>query len=244
MPAPRKQEEMEQVTHARQSFDRDLGHLEAEVILMSGLVENSIFNALDALKGRDLELSRRVVEEDERVNKKRYEVEIACVEMLRREAPVASDLRRIVSILLISSELERMGDYAKGIARLSLRMGADAPLKELVDIPRMAELSVTMLKRSLEAFLERDPAAVERMAASLAGDDDAVDELYSRVQHDLFGLMKKSPDNVERATYLLWAAHNVERIADRATNIAERAVFQVSGRVVSISGGVTKVQSG
>jgi phosphate transport system protein len=230
------------MAQARQSFDRDLGHLEAEVVLMGGLVENAIFNALDALKSRDLELSRRVVQEDERIDKKRYEVENACVEMLRREAPVATDLRRIVSILLISSELERMGDYAKGIARLSLRMGSEPPLKELIDIPRMGELSVAMLKRSLEAFLQRDPAAVEKMAATLAEEDDAVDELNDRVQHDLFELMKQDPENVERASYLIWAAHNVERIADRATNVAERAVYQASGRVVSISDGVTQIR--
>jgi phosphate transport system protein len=224
------------VASARQSFDRDLGHLEAEVVLLSGLVENSIFNSLDALKDRDLDLSRRVIADDERTDKKRFDIENVCFEMLRRESPMATDLRRIIAILLISSELERIGDYAKGIARISLRMGSQPPLKELVDIPRMAELAVGMLKRSLEAFLERDPAAVLKLATSLGQEDDMVDELNERVRLDLMELMKEDPGNIERGTYLLWAAHNIERIADRATNIAERALFQATGRVLELGG--------
>ncbi len=227
---------------ARQTFDRDLGHLESEVVLMGGLVENAIFNSLDALKGRQLDVSRQVVEEDARIDQKRYDIENACVELVRREAPVATDLRRIMAVLHISSELERMGDYAKGIARLSLRMGNEPPLKELIDIPRMAELAVAMLKRSLEAFLERDPAVAEKLARSLAADDDAVDELYAVVQDELFTLMKKDPENIERATYLMWAGHNVERIADRATNIAERAIYQATGRIVDV--GTTSPRAG
>ena len=203
---------------------------------MGGLVESAIFNSIDALKNRDLPLSRHIVEEDSRIDRKRNEIENSCVEILRREAPMATDLRRVISILMVTSELERMGDYAKGIARLSLRMGGDPPLKELIDIPRMAELAVAMLKRSLEAFLEREVTAVETVANALAAEDDQVDELYARVQEDLFAMMMKDPGNIERATYLMWAAHNVERIADRATNIAERAIFQVSGRIVNISG--------
>ncbi len=201
---------------------------------MGGLVESAIFNSIDALKTRDLQLSRHIVVEDSRIDRKRNEIENSCVEMLRREAPMATDLRRIVAILMVTSELERMGDYAKGIARLSLRMGGEPPLKELIDIPRMAELATAMLKRALEAFLEREAQAVETVARSLAGDDDEVDDLYGRVQVELFDLMKKDPENIERATYLMWAAHNVERIADRATNIAERAIFQASGKVVNI----------
>jgi phosphate transport system protein len=224
------------LAQARQTFDQHLGHLESEIILMSGLVENAIFNSLDALKNRDLELSRRVVEEDDRIDWKRQDIENACVDMLRREAPVATDLRRIVAVLLIASELERMGDYAEGIAKLSLRMGNMPPLKPLIDIPRMAELAVAMLKRSLEAFLERDPAAAEKLALSLASDDDAVDELYARVQNDLFQLMKQDPENIERASFLTWAGHNIERIADRSTNIAERAVFQATGRPMAKPG--------
>ena len=232
------------MTSARQAFDRDLGHLEAEVVLLGGLVENAIFNALDALKDRNLDLSRRVVEEDARVDQKRLDVENVCVELIRREAPVATDLRRIIAILLISSELERIGDYAKGIARLSLRMGSEPPLKELIDIPRMAELAVGMLKHSLETFLERDPSVVEKLALTLGPEDDAVDELYARVQDDLFAHMRQDPDNIERATYLMWAAHNVERIADRATNIAERALYQATGRTIEIGNPAAQPQSG
>jgi phosphate transport system protein len=174
-----------------------------------------------------------VIQEDDRIDARERHIENACIELIRREAPIAGDLRRIISILQISSELERMGDYAEGIAKISLKMGTQPPLKELIDIPRMSELAVSMLKRSLEAFLERDPKQAVQKARGLAPEDDQVDDLYDRVQADLFELMKKSPDNVERATYLLWTAHNIERVADRATNIAERAIFQATGRVVS-----------
>lgn len=222
---------------ARDEFDRDLGHLEAEVVLLGGLVENAIFSALGALASRDLERSERVITEDDRIDDKEADIENSCIDLIRREAPIAGDLRRIVAVLLIAAELERMGDYAEGIAKISLLMGNEPPLKELVDIPRMGELSVSMLKRSLESFLERDPETSVKLARSLGPDDDRVDALYERVQKDLLALMKENPDNVDRATYLLWAAHNMERIADRATNIAERAIFQATGMKVNVDDG-------
>ena len=220
---------------AREEFDRDLGQVEAEVVLLGGLVEAAIFSALEALASRDLELSQIIIDADDRIDEKQVEIENACVELIRREAPIAGDLRRLLSSFQISGELERMGDYAEGIAKISLRMGDQPPLKELIDIPRMADLAVTMLKRSLESFLERDPERAEAIGRSLGADDDEVDDLYEQVQQDLIELMKKDPDNVERATYLLWAAHNMERIADRATNIAERSIFQATGKIVNIA---------
>lgn len=211
---------------------------------MGGLVENAIFNALDALRRRDSGLARQVADEDDRIDRKRNEIETVCVEMLRREAPVASDLRRIISILLISSELERMGDYAKGMARLSLRMGGDPLVIDPAGVQRMAEVSVGMLKRALEAFLERDAAAVRKLAQDLATEDDQVDELNARVQDDLFEWMRTHVADIERATYLVWIAHNIERIADRSTNIAERAMFQATGRIVDIGDSEVKLKDG
>ncbi len=219
---------------ARAEFDRDLGQLEAEIILMGGLVENAIVSAVDALAERNLARSQQIIDEDDRIDNKEQEIEEAAITLLRKEAPVATDLRRIMVALFVASELERIGDYAEGISKISLLMGHQPPLKELIDIPRMTDIAIAMLKRSLEAFVEQDRATAEELATSLGPMDDEVDVLYETVQADLIELMKANPDNIERATYLLWAAHNIERVADRATNIAERAIYLVSGQSVSI----------
>lgn len=224
----------------RQVFDRDLGRLEAELILMSGLVEQAIFNALNALKNRDLERSQRVIDEDDLIDEAELEIEMACIELIRREAPMAGDLRRIVASLHIAGELERIGDYAEGIAKISVTMGDQPPLKELIDIPRMGDMAVSMLKRALEAFISRDADSVRELTANLERDDDEVDDLYARVQADLMELVKSIPESAERATYLMWVAHNVERVADRAMNIAERAVYQATGELVS---GTTQLET-
>lgn len=222
---------------ARERFDRELGQLEAEVILLGGMVENAIFEALAALKDRDLARSQALIDSDDEIDEKEWSIERGCIRLLRREAPLARDLRRIITILELANELERMGDYAEGIGKLSLMMGDEPPLKELIDIPVMGEIAVSMVKRSLEAFLERDPDKVVEIAQTLVPDDDRVDEINRQVRYDLFELMKASPENVVRGTYLLWAAHNIERIADRATNIAERAIYQATGEQVNVGAG-------
>lgn len=219
---------------ARVDFDRDLSQLEAEIILMGGLVEAAVITSLEGLAERDLEKSQRVIEQDDRIDIKEQRIEDAAINLLRREAPMASDLRRIMATLFVAGELERIGDYAEGIAKISLLMGNDPPLKELIDIPRMSDIALSMLKRSLEAFVERDGLRAIQLAKGIGGSDDEVDVLYETVQADLIALMKQNPDNVERATYLLWAAHNLERVADRATNIAERAVYLSTGLTVNM----------
>jgi len=217
----------------RQDFDRDLGKLEAELILMSGLVEQAIFNALNALKSRDIDKSQKVIDEDDNIDQTELEIERSCIELIRREAPMAGDLRRIVASLHIAGELERIGDYAEGIAKISIKMGGQPPLKELIDIPRMGDMAVRMLKRSLEAFISRDAKLVRTLSVELEKEDDEVDALYAKVQADLLELVKADPENAEPATYLMRVAHNVERIADRAMNIVERALYQATGELVS-----------
>ncbi|MBC8453199.1 MAG: phosphate signaling complex protein PhoU [Chloroflexi bacterium] len=217
----------------RQEFDRELGRLEAELILMSGLVEKAIFDALNALKYRDIERSQKVIDEDDHIDKTELEIERYCVELIRRQSPMAGDLRRIVAALQIAGELERIGDYAEGIAKISITMGSQPPLKELIDIPRMGDMAVGMLKRSLEAFISRNADTVRTLSVDLEKEDDEVDDLYAKVQSDLMDLVKSNPDNAERATYLMWVAHNVERVADRAMNIVERALYQATGELVS-----------
>ena len=217
----------------RQDFDRDLGKLEAELILMSGLVEQAIFNALNALKSRDIDKSQKVIDEDDNIDQTELEIERSCIELIRREAPMAGDLRRIVASLHIAGELERIGDYAEGIAKISINMGGQPPLKELIDIPRMGDMAVRMLKRSLEAFISRDANHVRTLSVELEKEDDEVDDLYAKVQADLLELVKADPKNAEPATYLMRVAHNVERVADRAMNIVERALYQATGELVS-----------
>ena len=217
----------------RQDFDRDLGKLEAELILMSGLVEQAIFNALNALKSRDIDKSQNVIDEDDNIDQTELEIERSCIELIRREAPMAGDLRRIVASLHIAGELERIGDYAEGIAKISIKMGGQPPLKELIDIPRMGDMAVRMLKRSLEAFISRDADHVRTLSVELEKEDDEVDDLYAKVQGDLLELVKADPENAEPATYLMRVAHNVERVADRAMNIVERALYQATGELVS-----------
>ena len=217
----------------RQDFDRDLGKLEAELILMSGLVEQAIFNALNALKSRDVDKSQKIIDEDDNIDQTELEIERSCIELIRREAPMAGDLRRIVASLHIAGELERIGDYAEGIAKISINMGGQPPLKELIDIPRMGDMAIRMLKRSLEAFISRDANLVRTLSVELEKEDDEVDDLYAKVQADLLELVKADPENAEPATYLMRVAHNVERIADRAMNIVERALYQATGELVS-----------
>lgn len=219
---------------ARAEFDRDLGQLEAEIVLMGGMVENAVLEAIRALDQRDLEKSQQIIDDDDRIDDKEQEVEESAISLLRKEAPVATDLRRIMAALFAASELERIGDYAEGISKISLLMGHEPPLKELIDIPRMTDIAVTMLKRSLEAFVARDQVRVEEIASEIGRMDDEVDVLYETVQTDLIKLMKENPANIERATYLIWAGHNIERVADRATNIAERAIYLATGQSVSV----------
>ena len=144
---------------------------------------------------------------------------------------MAGDLRAIISLLHIVVELERMGDYAEGIAKISLSMGDAPPLKPLIDIPRMAEKATTMLEDSIDSLLNRDMVKANAVCQA----DDEVDNLYDQVYRELLTFMIGDPDTIQRATYLLWVAHDLERIADRATNIAERVIFLVSGKLVEIN---------
>jgi phosphate transport system protein len=144
---------------------------------------------------------------------------------------MAGDLRILVSMLHITVELERMGDYAEGIARINLLMGDEPLLKPLIDVPRMAEKATGMLRRSLESLVNRDTVT----ALQVCNDDDEVDNLYDQVYRELLLYMIQDPKTIQRATYLLWVAHDLERIADRATNIAERVVYLVTGKMEEIN---------
>jgi len=211
----------------RETFDEQLKALEQDILGMGALVDKAIDLSVEALAKRDIELSRRVIREDEAVNQAQHDIEEHCLVLIATQQPLASDLRVIFAIANIATELERMADHAKGIGQIGVMMGPREPLKPLVDIPRMAKKARWLLERELEAFVNRD---VE-LARSLGGEDDEVDRLYDQVFRELLIFMMDDPRTITRATYLLWVAHNLERTADRAINIGERVVFLVEGQV-------------
>ena len=214
--------------HQRAEFDRDLQNLQDELLALGSMVEKATFLAVEALKTRDLALSQQVVRDDDIIDRKRAELEERAVDLIAIQQPVASDLRMLIAALHVSMELERIGDYAEGIGKISLMMGDQPPIKPLVDIPRMAEKAAAMLRASLDALVQHD---VDK-AYKVLGDDDEVDALYDQVYRELLLMMVQDPKVIERATYLLWTAHDLERIADRATNIAEQVVYLVTGKQV------------
>lgn len=215
----------------RADFDQQLSALQQEVEVLAGIVEKSINRAVDALKRRDLEESQRVIQDDDYIDQKRFEIEERCIDLIATQQPMARDLRVIIALLHIVVELERMGDYAEGIAKISIAMGDSPPLKPLIDIPRMAEKATEMLRDSIDCLLNRDLVKAHQVCQA----DDEVDELYDQVYRELLLFMIQDPQTIQRATYLLWVSHDLERIADRATNIAERVIFLVTGKLTEIN---------
>jgi len=222
-----------QISRNRTAFHRELEHVQEEVLMLGSMVEKAVLRSVDALRNRDIAMARIIEVEDALINKKRFEIEEAALMLIATQQPMASDLRRLAAVLQIVTDLERMGDYASGIARICIDIGDQPHIKPLIDIPRMAEKSVSMLRRSLDAFIERDVAAAE----SIAREDDEVDDLYQQVYRELLTIMLANPRTIDQATRLLWAAHNLERVADRVQNICERVVFVVTGRMQELSRG-------
>ena len=215
----------------RADLDRRLRNLEQELVGLGRMVEKAISRSLLALAQRDLKASREVISEDDYIDAKRFEIEDECIDIIAAHQPVARDLRLLVAMLHIDTELERIGDYAEGIAKISVMMGDEPPLKPLIDIPRMGEKASAMVKRSLEALVNRDTVSAMQVCA----DDDEVDALYDQVYHELILYMLRDPQSIQRATYLLWVSHDLERVADRATNIAERVVYLVTGKMTEVN---------
>lgn len=209
----------------REQFHRGLQNVQDGVLELGSMVDRQIERALQALVERDIPLAEAVVRDDVEVNRTRFHLDNVCLSLLAQQAPLASDLRLIVAVLAMVSELERMGDHAEGIARIVILMRDEPLVKPLIDIPLMAKHARQMLKDALDAFVQRSVDDAYRVGQA----DDQVDVLYDTVYHDLVAIMVRDPSTVEACTRLLWVAHNLERIADRATNIAERVVFTVTG---------------
>jgi phosphate transport system protein len=214
----------------RKTFENEIQQLKDDVLILGSMVEQAILGSVEALKKRDIKASERIFESDKEINAKRFAIENKLMILIATQQPMAHDLRLLASCMEIISELERMGDYAKGIANINIRMG-DAPLlKPLIDIPRMAQIGVDMLHQALTAFVNED---VET-ARSIPVKDDEVDALYNRVYAELMTFVNQDLKTMERANWLLWVAHNLERVADRVTNICERTVFIVTGEMSEI----------
>jgi phosphate transport system protein len=215
----------------RTNFTAELQHLQTEILALGSMVDKAIGRSVDALKRLDHTEARRIIQADKDINARRFAIEEQAVQLIAMQQPMASDLRCIVAALNIIVDLERMGDYAEGIARIVL-MHQDVPLlKPLVDIPLMADKAQDMLRRSLDAYIRRDAD----LARAIADEDDEVDRLYEQVYRELINLMVEDPSNFDRATWLMWVSHNLERCADRVTNICERVVFEVTGRMEEIN---------
>jgi len=214
----------------RTTFHKKLREIQDEVLVMGSMAEKALMSSVKALKERNLELAQQIITDDLKVNRKRFEIEEKCIQLIATQQPMASDLRTIISALNIVSEVERIGDHAEGTAKIVLMIGDEPPLKPLIDIPRMMEKTVDMLHRSLDTFVKGDADTARKIVA----EDDEVDNLYDQVFRELLTFMAEDPKTITRATRLIWVAHNLERSADRVTNICERVVYMVTGKMKEI----------
>jgi phosphate transport system protein len=212
------------------TFHQYFKEVEGDVLEMGNTVVKSIERAIEALKKRDLTLAHQIIADDAHINRQRFSIEDKCIGLIAAQQPMASDLRLIVAVLNIGTELERIGDYAEGIAKIVIMIGDEPPLKPLIDIPRMAEITLEMINQGLQSFVTRDVELAMRVVSL----DGVVDSLYDQVFRELLTFMMVDPKTTNRATRLIWVAHNLERAADRATNICERVVYTVTGKMDEI----------
>lgn len=215
---------------ARETFDRQINQVRDEILLLGSMVEQAMLSAVDSLKQRNVNVATTVLKADNQINEKRFAIENAILIIIATQQPIAHDLRLLAAMLEIITELERMGDYAKGIARITINLGdADVPIP-IREISQMADKAVSMLHRALSAFIAENA----QQATLIPREDDEVDALYNNIYHQVMNHMIKNPDCIDTANSLLWVAHNIERMADRVTNICERTVFINTGELLEM----------
>ena len=214
----------------REEFDKALKELQTIIETVKELVETMIIDSIKSLENRDLDLSNKVIDMDDEVDRLRDDLEQKAIFLIASEQPLATDLRKIITALRVIMELERMGDYAEGIAKINLRMGDTELIKPLIDIPAMSKKSIEMMRNCLKAYKTTDV----KLATKVCQVDDEVDVLKDRVINELLQIMMKDPSSSRQATFLIFIAHNLERIADRSTNIAEDTIFLATGKSRSI----------
>lgn len=211
----------------RKVFEQALNRLQDDVLVLGSMVEEALIESVKVLKDRDMEASHRLIAYDDRINEKRFAIENSTLTLIATQQPMASDMRTLAAVLEIVTELERIGDYAKGICKINLMIGPGPLIKPLIDVPRMVDRVTEMLHNSLDAFVKRDID----LARAIPAADDEVDSLYNQVYRELLTLIMSDPSRMDQATYLLWVAHNLERAGDRVVNICERIVFTVTGNM-------------
>ncbi len=217
--------------HTRETFDRDLTQLQDDLLRMGALVDEALRRSMEALRARSVDMAEAIIQEDNRIDAMHLDLEDRCLRLMATQQPMAKDLRTIAAVWTMTIDLERMGDHAEDIARVTKRIAEQPLLKPLIDIPRMAEIVRGMLRDGLDAFVRRDTALAQRMAEK----DDEVDHLYSQVFRELLTYMIEDPRNIQRATHLLMVAQALERMGDHATNIAERVIYMVTGTLKELN---------
>jgi phosphate transport system protein len=220
-------------TTIRTALNREESIIKDDILRMGSMVESAIDRSITALKQHDAALAQQVIDDDQKVNQLRFKIEEECIVLIATQAPTAGDLRTVIGATHIAVELERMADHATGIATITLRMLDQPLLKPLIDVPIMAGIVKEMTRSALDAFVRSD---VE-LARSVAARDDEVDQLYQQIFRELLTYMLEDPKNISRATFLLWVAHNLERIGDRAVNLCERSIFIATGQLGELNAG-------
>ncbi|HUV15471.1 MAG TPA: phosphate signaling complex protein PhoU [Pelolinea sp.] len=216
----------------RELFQRKIKQIQDEILLLGSMVEQATLDSVMIFKNRDLQSAKTLVEDDQNINDKRFAIENAILILMATQQPLAHDLRLLASMLIVTNELERMGDYAKGIAHNTIRIGiSDIPVP-IRNIEKMAELAVGMLHRSLSAFINEDI----KIAISIPPEDDQVDNLFNQSYRSIVNAMIANPKIIDDSSLLLWIVHNLERLADRVVNICERTVFIKSGEMLEMDG--------
>jgi phosphate transport system protein len=219
------------ITMTREVLDRRIRHLMDEILILDSMVESAILESVAALKRQDVQTAKKIYANDASINAKRFELENDCIVTIATQQPImAGDLRILASILEVVGELERMGDYAKGIAKVCVVIGHEPHVKPLIDIPRMAEVATSMLHRAVGAFVNQDAET----ARAIPPEDDEVDDLYNQIYRELVAIMLVNPHTIDQANHLMWVAHNLERMADRVTNICERAIYVATGQLLEV----------
>jgi phosphate transport system protein len=215
----------------RELLEQRVAHLKEEILRLGLTVEQALLDVTAALRRRDDTAARQIESQDSEINERRFALEDECLTLIATQQPMARDLRLLAAVLEILTELERMGDYAKGIAHIILMLGPEPLPPDLLDhFDRMASLSTGMLRSALEAFAAGD----DKRARTIPAQDEAVDTLYNTVYRELIAGMIENPDSIDHATHLLWVAHNLERFADRVSNICERTIFMATGDLQEI----------
>jgi phosphate transport system protein len=223
---------------SRASLDDSIERLRTDLRRLASLVDVAIDRSVASLGRLDERTAKQVIADDAPINQLRYSIEQDAVHLIATQQPIASDLRFIIAVLAVVSELERIGDYCVGIGKIVLLHEGRSLLKPLVDIPRMAGIVRQSLRASIDAFIMKN----EHLARAIADEDDELDRLYDQIYRELLAYMLRDPGTIDRATWLLWAAHNLERMGDRVQNICERTVYEVTGNLVEFSGGGPRLE--